>query len=247
MLTRVLSLSPVLLGLMALAAAPAQSSPRTESFGTQDEGITIIGYREFFPEDSTIGWSDRPAALSFSQVSTPFRMEPFSPVLFYVRDDDPATTVGLNVYKLKMDAASGHSELQECFGKRHGAGWHPGRNDHHAHTQPADHVPWHERFPRREGVQLFPPLLRGGGLRHQARRAPLAPPDQSGAGGRFLRRRADHPPVLSAHRGAVRLGHHRRLQRNAVRFCPERPITRGEMAVFLAKALGLHWPWDAEP
>jgi hypothetical protein len=23
------------------------------------------------------------------------------------------------------------------------------------------------------------------------------------------------------------------------------PITRGEMAVFLAKALGLHWPWDA--
>jgi hypothetical protein len=57
MLTRVLSLSPVLLGLMALAAAPAQSSPRTESFGTQDEGITIIGYREFFPEDSTIGWS----------------------------------------------------------------------------------------------------------------------------------------------------------------------------------------------
>jgi hypothetical protein len=24
-------------------------------------------------------------------------------------------------------------------------------------------------------------------------------------------------------------------------FCPERPITRGEMAVFMAKALGLHW------
>jgi hypothetical protein len=25
-------------------------------------------------------------------------------------------------------------------------------------------------------------------------------------------------------------------------FCPDRSITRGEMAVFLAKALGLHWP-----
>ena len=26
------------------------------------------------------------------------------------------------------------------------------------------------------------------------------------------------------------------------KFCPEAPLTRGQMAVFLAKALGLHWP-----
>jgi hypothetical protein len=25
-------------------------------------------------------------------------------------------------------------------------------------------------------------------------------------------------------------------------FCPDAPLTRGQMAVFLAKALGLHWP-----
>ena len=25
-------------------------------------------------------------------------------------------------------------------------------------------------------------------------------------------------------------------------FCPEAPLTRGQMAVFLSKALGLHWP-----
>jgi hypothetical protein len=25
-------------------------------------------------------------------------------------------------------------------------------------------------------------------------------------------------------------------------FCPDAPVTRGQMAVFLAKALGLHWP-----
>jgi hypothetical protein len=25
-------------------------------------------------------------------------------------------------------------------------------------------------------------------------------------------------------------------------FCPDNPVTRGQMAVFLAKALGLHWP-----
>jgi hypothetical protein len=25
-------------------------------------------------------------------------------------------------------------------------------------------------------------------------------------------------------------------------FCPDRTVTRGEMAVFLAKALGLSWP-----
>jgi S-layer family protein len=28
-------------------------------------------------------------------------------------------------------------------------------------------------------------------------------------------------------------------------YCPDAPLTRRQMAVFLAKALGLHWPWDA--
>ena len=30
-------------------------------------------------------------------------------------------------------------------------------------------------------------------------------------------------------------------------YCPDAPVKRGQMAVFLAKALGLHWPWDAAP
>jgi len=25
-------------------------------------------------------------------------------------------------------------------------------------------------------------------------------------------------------------------------FCPDAPVTRGQMAVFLSRALGLHWP-----
>jgi hypothetical protein len=25
-------------------------------------------------------------------------------------------------------------------------------------------------------------------------------------------------------------------------YCPDSPVTRGQMAVFLASALGLHWP-----
>ena len=28
----------------------------------------------------------------------------------------------------------------------------------------------------------------------------------------------------------------------ATTFCPGNPVTRGQMAVFLASALGLHWP-----
>ena len=31
-------------------------------------------------------------------------------------------------------------------------------------------------------------------------------------------------------------------QANPLLYCPDRPITRGEMAVYLAKALGLQWP-----
>ena len=30
-------------------------------------------------------------------------------------------------------------------------------------------------------------------------------------------------------------------------FCPDSPLTRGQMAVFLAKALGLHWPGTTNP
>ncbi len=30
-------------------------------------------------------------------------------------------------------------------------------------------------------------------------------------------------------------------------YCPDAPLTRGQMAVFLAKALGLHWPWTQGP
>ena len=30
-------------------------------------------------------------------------------------------------------------------------------------------------------------------------------------------------------------------------FCPDQPLTRGQMAVFLSKALGLHWPNNALP
>ncbi len=30
-------------------------------------------------------------------------------------------------------------------------------------------------------------------------------------------------------------------------YCPDAPLTRGQMAVFLAKALGLHWPAVAGP
>jgi hypothetical protein len=31
-------------------------------------------------------------------------------------------------------------------------------------------------------------------------------------------------------------------QANPPMYCPDNPVTRGQMAVFLAKALGLHWP-----
>jgi hypothetical protein len=30
-------------------------------------------------------------------------------------------------------------------------------------------------------------------------------------------------------------------------YCPDSPLTRGQMAVFLSKALGLHWPVASEP
>ena len=55
-----------------------------------------------------------------------------------------------------------------------------------------------------------------------------------------LRRRARVAPVLPVHRGVGEVGHHGRLRPG--KLLPRAPLTRGQMATFLAKALGLHWP-----
>ena len=55
-----------------------------------------------------------------------------------------------------------------------------------------------------------------------------------------LRRRAGFAPLLPVRGSALPVGHHGRMRGREL--LPDAPLTRGQMAVFLAKALGLHWP-----
>jgi hypothetical protein len=80
-------------------------------------------------------------------------------------------------------------------------------------------------------VELGPGLPRRGHL--------VAPAGQPGARQRQLRRRPDGPSLLPLHRGARRSGI--TVGCGSGDYCPSSFITRGEMAVFLAKALGLQW------
>ena len=99
------------------------------------------------------------------------------------------------------------------------------------------------------GRQPEQQLLALRGLRHDGRYQPrpgdprlLPAPGEPGPRGRDLpERRADHPPVSS---GSSRRWPGRGSPPGCGpgAYCPDSPVTRGQMAVFLSIALGLHFP-----
>ena len=74
-----------------------------------------------------------------------------------------------------------------------------------------------------------------GGVRITWRR-PVSPTADSPD----VRRRSGLASLLSVHRGARGVRNHRGCG-DGSNYCPDAALTRGQMAVFLAKALGLHW------
>ena len=117
---------------------------------------------------------------------------------------------------------------------------HAGRGLRHGLRRPSRHPGSRQPRPRvpprrrdRAGSGRLPVL--------RLRRGLVAPERFRSAGHADVRRRAERPSVLPVRRGARGLGHHREAAESG-NYCPDAPLTRGQMAVFLSKALGLHWP-----
>jgi hypothetical protein len=112
---RIFALSLIALGL-CLGRARAQAGP--DVFGIQDEGITIVGYQEFFPIYSSCGYSAGDERWCDGQMKAGINMIPngalVTQVVFYVRDDDSLMNfIGWLCWS-SVHSSSGQALLADC-------------------------------------------------------------------------------------------------------------------------------------
>jgi len=221
-------------------------APKT--FGTTDDAITVIGHHEFLPEDSGGGWgtisqgrrSDDPL---FAVVTVPNGAE-LTEVVLYAVDNNPAEDLVVSGCLESVDALDGTPGLPSCspIGSTSGS---PG-----ATTITADLTGSVIRYQQDIGsdgsYEVLHHFLRVDTPSSTAVRMVRL---------RWHRQVSPAPPAATF--GDVPTGHPffqfvEALANSGItagcgsgNYCPDLPLTRGQMAVFLSKALGLHWPWDA--
>lgn len=236
-----------LLGLALCAGANAQEAPRT--FGTTDDAITVIGHHEFFPEDSADGWgtiqqgrrSDSPLYASLHDLPNGAAA---TEIVVYAVDDNVAEDLALSLCLQYVDALDGTAGILSCqpAGSTSGS---PGST-----TIVVDVTGSVIRYQQDIGSDGSYEVL------HQYLRVE-APSATAVRMVRVRWHRQVSPAPAVATFGDVPTSHGffqfvEALAGSGItagcgsgKYCPDLPLTRGQMAVFLSKALGLHWPWDA--
>ncbi len=238
-----------LLGLGLCVAAHAQDSPPPATFGTTDDAITVIGHHDFFPEDSAGGWgnylsgrrSDSPLFASLHALPNGAGA---TEIVLYAIDNNPTEDLALSLCLQYVDALDGTSGILSCnpAGTTIGA---PG-----AATIVADVTGSTIRYQQDLGQDFSYEVL------HHFLRVD-APSSTAVTMARVRWHRQVSPAPAVASFGDVSTNHPffqfvEALADSGItagcgsgNYCPDVPLTRGQMAVFLSKALGLHWPWDA--
>lgn len=238
-----------LLGLGICVAAPAQESTAPGTFGTTDDAITVIGHHEFFPEDSGDGWgtylqgrrSDAPLYASTHALPNGAAA---TEIVLYAVDNNPTENLALSVCLQYVDALDGTAGILSCTpaGQTNGS---PG-----ATTIVVDVTGSTIRYQQDLGQDFSYEVL------HHYLRVD-APSSTAVTMVRLRWHRQVSPAPAVASFGDVPTGHPffqfvEALADSGItagcgsgNYCPDLPLTRGQMAVFLSKALGLHWPWDA--
>jgi hypothetical protein len=235
------------LGVCVAARAQEPSVPGT--FGTTDDAITVIGHHEFFPEDSGDGWgtvqqgrrSDAPLYASLHDLPNGAAA---TEIVLYAVDNNPAEDLVLSTCLQYVDALNGTPGVLSCnpAGSTSGS---PGST-----TIVVDVTGSTIRY--QQDI--------GGDSSYEVLHHYVQVDAPSNTAVRMVRvrwHRQVSPAPASATFGDVPTGHPifqfvEALADSGItagccggNYCPDAPLTRGQMAVFLAKALGLHWPWDA--
>lgn len=231
--------------------------PEPKDFGVQDEGISVVGFEEFSPEFSSIGYADdtntggRWTTSGGLLMTAPMNMIPHGAVLtevrFYLRDSNANDNFNGAVCRYWADANSGGTPNVGCPVFLQSAGT-PG--DSVLTATPDLPILYQED---RDGdgdsdvvhytLQVETPGFDGSTRIRQVRLR--------------WRRRISPAPALATF-GDVPMNHQFFQHIEALvasgitvgcgggNYCPDQAVNRGQMAAFLARALGLHWPWDAQ-
>jgi hypothetical protein len=249
---RIFALSLIALGL-CLGRARAQAGP--DVFGIQDEGITIVGYQEFFPIYSSCGYSAGDERWCDGQMKAGINMIPngalVTQVVFYVRDDDSLMNfIGWLCWS-SVHSSSGQALLADCQTGVATSG-QPGETVVFQNFDPPLPILYRQDVDGdgfTDVVNYYLRVWTQGGIGTVTIRM-----------ARLLWKRQVSPAPAVATFNDVPTSHQffqfiEALAASGITagcsaspplYCPDFPLTRGQMAVFLAKALGLHWPWNAQ-
>jgi hypothetical protein len=246
------------LGALLLAAglsgapAGAQAPDGPDVFGTQDEGITVIGYQDFLPTTSSVGygsneiigtrWINGVRGL-WAPITLP-NGSLLTQLVAYIHDVSGADNVVVWLCRDWIHSASGASPGSDCL-RLQSAG-SPG--DTYLQVFPNlpilyrqdvdgdgvyDVVSYHvEVFTGSSDTAIRMVRLR---WKRQVSPAPNAA---------SFNDVPTNDPAFQFIEALVASGITAGC--GGGNYCPDASLTRRQMAVFLAKALGLHWPWDAQ-
>jgi S-layer homology domain len=240
------SLFGVFFVLVAGAAAAQTGGP--EQFGTDSEAITVIGFDDFLPKSSVDGWTGTSNSRSSPGLMVAgINMIPNGAVLesvvVYVHDVDPVEDVEVALCSSSWETFSGDGGIYDCtlaVGSTSGT--------------PSSTVillPNNVPILYQENAPGIGPTAKHFFLQVSAP-APLTRVHMA----RLNWIRQVSPAPLEASFGDVPTNHPffqfvEALAASGItagcgsgNYCPEAPLTRGQMAAFLAKALGLHWPFE---
>ena len=233
------------LSVPALAAGQAA----VDDFGTQDEGITIVGWQDFFPFASGLSYGGSAERYGGSTMYAGLNTLPngalVTQVAFYVRDDD---------LDFNFQGALCYSVVDSSDGQGNGSGCEPAIG---TVGQPGETIVFDNYDPP---VPIFYRRVNGDGsadVVNHFLQAQLQTPDLAIRMVRIRWKRQVSPAPGTATFNDVPTNHLffqfvEALAASGItagcgsgNYCPDAPLTRGQMAVFLSKALGLHWPWNA--
>lgn len=222
-----------------------------KDFGVQDEGITVIDFTAFFPGASFIEYAsnfvERWTTAAGTTLTAPVTGIPdgatLTQIVFYFRDDSLSNFVG-TLQRSWVDSSTGDNADSDYPIELTSAGM-PGE----AALSTAVGIPIRYRYDidgdgTQEVVSYHVTVQTNGADGNIAIR-----------GVRLTWRRNVSPAPGIATFGDVPTNHlyfqfiealaasgiTAGCQANPPLYCPDRTLTRGEMAVYLAKALGLHW------
>ncbi len=239
----------LMLGLVARAAAGQHPPAAPELFGTEGGAVTVIGFDDFFPRNSADGWSSTGNNRSSpGPLVTGLNMIPngaiLEAVIVYVYDADPVEDVEARICSSSWTIINGEGGIADCglaVGSTSG-------------TESSTVIVLDDDIPigYQEQVEFIGPTVKHYYLQveapgpltrlHMARlvwRRQVSPAEGPPAFGDVPENHAFYQFVEALARSGITAGC------GGGNYCPDAPVTRGQMAVFLAKALGLHWPWEA--